>query len=113
MNTVTKQLILMVGPTILKSLLNSIFEEKQLVEYRDKLIDYARRQADTTGSGIDDTVVEAMVGFVMDPKNYIEFTMDVISLCKQYIMQTTTDWDDFLLMPILTRIEQLGTGEAE
>ena len=112
MNVVTRQLIIMVGPMVLKSVMDSILNEKKLSEYRDRMILAMRAKADTTKNEIDDALVEGVVSAVMAPGLYIDLTMQVISLARQYITHTESTLDDKLLLPILDRIEVVGLGKS-
>jgi len=111
MNAFTRQMIIMIGPMILKSLINSMLNEEKLVEYRDKMIGFMRSQADRTANEIDDMAIEEVVRIVLDPSIYAVKTVELCAMAKAYIASTATEWDDMLFIPILDRIELIGTGK--
>lgn len=112
MNVVTKQLVMVIGPMVLKNVLDSILQEEKLVEYRDRLIAAVRAKTSATKNTIDDAVVEGVIKSIMEPGKFIELTMTVVSLARQYITHTESPLDDKLLLPILDRIEVIGIGKA-
>jgi len=112
MNFVTKNLVMMIGPTVLKSIIDSVLNEEQLTEYRDTAITFLRTKADGTKNEIDDNIVELAVSAAMTPGTYIEYTKGLCGLLRRYVTDTKTAWDDMLLIPILDRIEQLGVGDT-
>lgn len=112
MNAITRQLIVTVGPMVLKSIMDSILKENKLTEYRDKMVAAMRAKADTTNNEVDDALVEGVVSAVMAPGLYIDLTMQVVALARQYITHTESTLDDKLLLPILDRIEVVGLGKS-
>jgi len=113
MNFVTKNLIMMIGPSVLKSIISSVLNEEKLTQYRDEIVIFLRTTADKTKNEIDDGVIELAVKTIMEPGTYIQYTKGLCGLLHRYVSDTKTAWDDMLLIPILDRIEQLGAGEAE
>ena len=111
MNAFTRQMIIMIGPMILKSLINSMLNEQKLLEYRDKMIGFMRSQADRTANEIDDMAIEEVVRVVLDPSIYAAKTVELCAIAKAYIKSTGPEWDDLLFLPILDRVEQIGTGK--
>lgn len=112
MNAVTMRMLMMLGPMVLRNIIETILQEKKLVEFREKMISLLRAKADATKNEVDDAAVEALVGFVMEPGNYLDLTMQVIALARQYIGHTESELDDKFLLPIIDRIETLGMGKA-
>ena len=111
MNEFAKRMIIMFGPMILRSIIDSMLNEKALTEYRDKMVAYFREMCGKTKNQIDDAAVEAFIGLLMDPTVYTGQTLAVCELARGYIKSTETEWDDFVFLPILDRIQKLGTGE--
>lgn len=111
MNFVTKQLVGTIGPAVMKSVIKSMLTEQNLVEYRDKAIEYIKGQAEKTSTDIDDGLVDLAVKWIMEPGNYIEYTKNLCQLARGYVSHTATEYDDMLCLPILDRIEQLGAGQ--
>lgn len=111
MNAITTQLIMAIGPTILKSVIRSMLNEEKLTEYRDEAITFLKGKAAATDNKIDDSLVQAAIDWVMEPGNYIKYTQEFCSLARRYITSTENEWDDIVFVPFLDRIEQLGVGK--
>ena len=79
---------------------------------RDKPIDTLREKADITKNQIDNEVIEGVIKSIMEPGRFLELTMQVVALERQYITHTESTMDDKLLLPILDRIEVIGIGKA-
>lgn len=111
MNIITRRLIMVMGPMLLKSVMNSMLEEKTLITYRDKTLAFIRGLTDKTKTEIDDNVVEAIIKMLMDPAKYLDKTKEFCALARQYITRTDNGWDDIVFLPILDRVELIGTGK--
>jgi len=111
MNAFTRQMIMMIGPMILKSLINSMLNEKKLLEYRDKIVAFLRSTADKSANEIDDMAIEEVVKLIMNPTFYAGKTRELCVMARAYVTSTETEWDDMLFIPILDRIELIGTGK--
>ena len=111
MNAFTRQMIIMIGPMILKSLINSMLNEQKLTEFRDKIVAFLRSTADKSSNEIDDMAIEEVVKLIMNPSFYTSKTLELCAMAKAYVSNTATEWDDMLFIPILDRIELIGTGK--
>jgi len=111
MNAVTRQMIMMFGPMLLKSVIKSMLEEKKLIEFRDKIVAFLRGMADKSSNEIDDMAIEEVVRIIMDPSIYAGKTVELCEMARAYITSTETEWDDMLFIPILDRVQAIGTGK--
>ncbi len=110
MNFVTKQLVMSIGPMVLESVIESILTEENLIEYRDRAIALIKDQAKKTKTKIDDNLSEVAIEWVMDAGNYIKYTRHFCQILREYVSNSANDYDNMLCLPILDRIERLGTG---
>ena len=111
MNAITRQMVLMIAPMLIRSLINSMLNEQKLTEYRDKIVGFMRSQADRTSNEIDDMAIEEVIRLVLEPSIYATKTVELCALAKAYVKSTLNEWDDLFFLPILDRIEQIGTGK--
>ena len=109
MNSITKKLLLLIGPIILENIFNSIFNEEKLSSFRDNIVTLLRKTADKSLNDVDDYLLEISIDTIMTPGKYIEHTRELCAILKSYIQSSQTKWDDIAFLPILERIEELGT----
>lgn len=109
MNKITMKLLLLIGPTIIESILNSILTEEKLTSFKDNLITFFREKVDKTVTEVDDYLLEIVVDTIMEPGQAVEHTLELCKIMKGYITESQTEWDDIVFLPILNRIEELGT----
>ena len=113
MNAVTRKMIFVIGPIVLEKVLNQIINEEKLTSFRDNLITYFRKTADKTTTEVDDYLVEFAIDAIMEPGKFIEQTRELCGIIKGYIEDSRTEIDDIFVLPIITRIEELGTSSAD
>lgn len=113
MNVVTQKLINVIGPTVVENIISAILTDEKLTSFKDNVITFFRRTADRTATEVDDNLVEFAINMIMEPGKSIEHTRELCGLLRGYIQDSRTELDDIMLLPILNRIEQLGTSEPE
>ncbi|MFV0511573.1 MAG: hypothetical protein ACK5M8_20335 [Shewanella algae] len=113
MNTVTKKLVSLIGPVVLKNILDQILNEEKLSSYRDNLVTFFRKTAAKTTNEIDDKLVEIAISTIMEPGKAVEQTVELCGILRAYVQDSQTPIDDILVLPILDRIEDLGTSKIE
>lgn len=109
MNVVTKKIIEMIAPMVIKELLDSIFNEKVLTGFRDEVVMFLRTRADRTDWKLDDELVEIIVKTIMAPGKFTEETRKLCKVLREYITHNRVKWDDMLFLPVIDRIEALST----
>ena len=113
MNAVTKKLVSLIGPTVIETVLSSIINEEKLTSFRDSLITFFRKTADSTVNEIDDYLGEFVIDTIMEPGRYVEHTKELCKILREYIQSSQTEWDDMAFLPILDRIELFGTTKEK
>jgi len=113
MNAVTKKLVLLIGPTVIEAVLSSIINEEKLTSFRDALITFFRKTADSTVNEIDDYLAGFAIDTIMEPGRYVEHTQELCKILREYIQSSQTEWDDMAFLPILDRIELFGTTKEK
>jgi hypothetical protein len=113
MNIITKNLVTLIGPMVIETILDAIISEEKLTSFRDELISFFRKTADKTVTEIDDYLVEIAVNTIMAPGKYIDDTMGLLAILRKYVESSQTEIDDIFCLPILDRIQLLGITAVE
>lgn len=113
MNAVTKKVVKMIGPMVIKELVDAIFNEKVLTGFRDDIVMFLRAATKKTKIELDDKMVDYLVQTIMEPGKFTDETRSLCKTLRNYVINNSVKWDDVVFLPIIDRIEALGvTSEA-
>lgn len=111
MSDAMKMIVLKMAIPVVQSIIRDIIVDANLHEVRDDIIAWMLKVAKKTDTPIDDNLVKAVTEVLFTPEHVGDLLGIILPRLREYVASSSTQWDDFLFLPVLDVIESVFRPE--